>query len=341
MTLASLNFAHLIRLTDDTGLLEHARLAVPRRGTGYCVDDAARGLLVISREDPLPPSLARLGECYLSLLSFAQVPDGRCHNRLGYDRRWEDEAGLGDWWGRALWGLGTAAGSHADPWIRDGALEGFHQSAQCRSDAPRAMAFAALGAAEILRAHPGDPAAVALIAAAVKAIGPARPSSRLPAWPWPEPRLAYANAVFPEALIAAGVSLGDDRLVARGLDLLDWLLDIETHCDHLSVTPVGGWAPGDPRPAFDQQAIEVAALADACARAFTVSPDTRWSEGIARAVGWFLGNNDAGVAMMDPATGGGFDGLSAAGRNANQGAESTLALISTLQQSRRFVPSTV
>jgi hypothetical protein len=127
-------------------------------------------------------------------------------------------------------------------------------------------------------------------------------------------------------------------LLAGGLDLLGWLLDIETRGDHLSLTPVGGWAPTEARPGFDQQPIEAAAIADACARALGVTQDSRWSAGVDRAVGWFLGNNDSGVPMYDPETGGGFDGLSATGRNANQGAESTLALISTLQQSRKLVP---
>jgi len=101
-------FDHLLRLTDDTGLLEHARGAIPRRGNAYCVDDAARGLLVVSREPDPSPALARAGECYLALLAHAQSGDGPCHNRLGYDRRWADAPGTGDWWGRSLWALGTA-----------------------------------------------------------------------------------------------------------------------------------------------------------------------------------------------------------------------------------------
>jgi hypothetical protein len=117
---------------------------------------------------------------------------------------------------------------------------------------------------------------------------------------------------------------------------LAWLLDHETNDGHLSVTPVGGSGPGDPRPAFDQQPIEVAALADACARAAAHVKDDRWSAGIDAAVAWFLGDNDAHTAMFDPDTGGGYDGLSADGPNLNQGAESTLALISTLQHGHRL-----
>jgi hypothetical protein len=323
-------------MSDDTGLLEHAHGAVPRRWCGYCVDDVARGLVVVSREEHLSPEVARLAERYLAFVAHALAPDGRCHNRLGYDRRWEDEPGTGDWWGRAIWGLGTAATAHRDAWVRRDALKCFDIAARCRSVSPRAMAFATLGAAEILRVHPSHTGARALIVDAVATIG--HPAAR-ETWPWPEPRLAYANAVLPEALLAAGVATADDALLATGLDQLDWLLDIETLDDHLSLTPVGGWAPGEARPGFDQQPIEAAAIADACARAFSITQDTHWSAGLGRAVGWFFGSNDGGVPMYDPGTGGGYDGLSATGPNTNQGAESTLALISTLQQSRKLVPS--
>jgi hypothetical protein len=330
------SFAHLLRMSDDTGLLEHARGATPRRWCGYCVDDVARGLVVVSREEDPAPEVAGLAACYLAFLSHALAPDGRCHNRFSYDRRWEDEPGNGDWWGRALWGLGAAAASHRDAWVRRDALDCFELGARCRSISPRAMAFATLGAADVLRVHPSHAGARGLVVDAVETIG--RPAAGQ-AWPWPAPRLAYANAVLPEALIAAGSATGDDALLAGGLDLLGWLLDVETRDGYLSLTPVGGWAPGEARPGFDQQPIEAAAIADGCARAFSVSQDPRWLEGIDRAVGWFLGDNDAGVPMCDPHTGGGFDGLSATGRNANQGAESTLALISTMQQSRKLVPS--
>jgi hypothetical protein len=157
-------------------------------------------------------------------------------------------------------------------------------------------------------------------------------------WPWPEPRLTYANAVLPEAMLAAGTALDRPALVQQGLDLLGWLLVHETGDGHISVTPAGGADPGDTGPRFGQQAIEVAALADACARASTLDDDRRWTDGVGAAVDWFLGENDGGHVMFDPATGGGFDGLEAAGPNRNQGAESTLALLSTLQHARHLVP---
>jgi hypothetical protein len=100
------------------------------------------------------------------------------------------------------------------------------------------------------------------------------------------------------------------------------------------VGPAGARGPGEAGPAFDQQPIEVAALADACARAHRIAGHRRWAEGVELAAAWFLGANDTGVPMHDPVTGGGFDGLHHDRRNENQGAESTLALLATLQQAR-------
>jgi len=120
--------------------------------------------------------------------------------------------------------------------------------------------------------------------------------------------------------------------------MLEWLLDYETADGHLSPTPAEGSGPQDIRPAFDQQPIEVATLADACARAADIDARPIWPEAIRSAAAWFDGTNDAGQVMWDPATGGGFDGLHADGVNLNQGAESTLAVLSTMQQARRFSP---
>jgi hypothetical protein len=325
------SFAHLSRLTDGTGLLEHARLAVARREHGYCTDDVARGLVVTSRELDPSPEVLRLAECYLTFLSHAQDPSGAFHNRLGYDRRWQDQAGVGDWWGRALWGLGTAAARSPVGWIRTQARAAFALGATRRSVHPRAMAFAGLGAAEVLRVREGDPAASALLSDAAAAVG--APSDD-PHWWWPQPELTYANAALAEVVIAAGDLAADGRLLASGLRMLRWLWDVQTSDGTLSVVPATGWRRGGARDRFDQQPIEVTALADACATAAAVTGDARWYQGVRAALAWFLGDNDVGTPMWDPATGGGYDGLTAGGPNLNQGAESTLAFVATVQLQR-------
>jgi hypothetical protein len=194
------------------------------------------------------------------------------------------------------------------------------------------MAFAALGAAEILDDSPGHSAALSLLAAAAGVIGEPPANAK---WTWPAPRLSYANAAIAEAVIVAGWKLDSSPILRNGLRMLEWLLAGETRNGHLSVVPAGGWGPGEARPGFDQQPIEVAALADACVRAAAVTGDSGWLSGASMCVAWFLGDNDAMIPMLDERTGGGCDGLSATTRNRNQGAESTLAMISVMQQGSR------
>lgn len=324
-------FDHLLSLSDRTGVFEHAKLTVPRREHGYCTDDVARTLVVLLREPGREPRLERLVETCLAFLERAQLPDGRFHNRLSADGAWLDEVGPDDATGRALCAAGTAAVAAGRGTQRARAGRLFEAAAGFRSPWPRANAFAVLGAVEALAAAPTR-SAERLLRAAVAGLGGV---SSDPGWPWPEPRLAYANAVLAEARIAAGVALDDEAILSEGLQLLEWLVATETSGDHFSFAPVGGWGPGEPRPGFDQQPIEAAAMADACARAFDATGDPMWRERTLLAAAWFLGRNDVGVPLLDPATGGCRDGLERDGVNENEGAESTIALISALQQARR------
>jgi hypothetical protein len=325
------NFGHLIAMTDERGTFEHALYSEPRPEHGYCTDDMARVLVVATREPSGTPALRHLAVLSLRFLLEALEPQGKCRNRMNRDGTWDDHPALNDSWGRCIWGLGTAASQSDDDEIRHRAIRGLEQAMRPRSSWPRAMAFAALGAAELLSVHPEDASAQSLLADAADSMTRVRWNA---SWPWPEQRLTYANATLPEAMIAAGSALRRPVLVRRGLDLLAWLLDRESQQGHLSVTPVGGRGPGDHGPRFDQQPIEVAAMADACARAMTIDNDRRWMDGVTASADWFQGHNDGSVVMWDPATGGAFDGLEIGGVNLNQGTESTLALLSTLQHAR-------
>jgi hypothetical protein len=193
------------------------------------------------------------------------------------------------------------------------------------------MAFAGLGAAEVLRAYPADDDAADLLRAAAAAVG--APGAD-PRWEWPHQRLTYANAALAEVVILAGHLDGDGPMLTAGLRMLGWLRDVQVVGGRLSVLPARGWQHGGPRLRHDQQPIEVAALADASITASAVTGDPDWDVVVRQAIGWFLGDNDIGAAMWDPATGGGYDGLTLHGPNLNQGAESTLALISTMQHAR-------
>jgi hypothetical protein len=326
-------FDHLLRLTDRRGTFEHASFAEPRPEHGYCTDDMARVLVVATREPDTGGEVNGLAGLAVRFLNEAQAFTGACRNRMDNTGRWTDEPTFEDCWGRCLWGLGTAA-AHSDvSLVRRLAVIQFERAAHGRSPWPRAMAFAALGASELLAVEPEHGAARKLITDYAASITAPNDDA---AWPWPEPRLSYANAVLAEAMIAAGVALDNATLRQRGLDLLGWLLEFETADGHFSPTPVGGRGADDVRPAFDQQPIEVATLADACARAAVIDAAAMWPDGVRAAAAWFMGDNDAGQVMWDPETGGGFDGLHADGVNRNQGAESTMAVISTLQHAQRF-----
>ncbi len=327
-------FDHLLALTDRHGTFEHACGAEPRLENGYCTDDMARVLVVASREPDAGDAVHALARLAVNFLNEAQSFAGGCRNRMDCNGRWADDFAFQDCWGRCLWGLGTAA-AHSDiGLVRSLSVVQFERAARGRSVWPRAMAFAALGAAELLSVEPGHAAARRLIddyAAGVPA-----PNGDVD-WPWPEERLTYANALLPEAMIAAGVARDDSELCQHGLDLLEWLIDCETVDGHLSVSPAGGWTAGETRPGYDQQPIEVAALADACARAAAVDASALWPNTVRVAAAWFQGANDVGATMWNPTTGGGYDGLQPDGVNLNQGAESTLAVLSTFQQARRLV----
>ena len=326
---------HLFTLTDSRGILEHANGTVPRLAHGYCTDDNARLLSFAVRDSGRTRGSDMLAHLAMRFVLDAQEPDGRVRNRMAFTRRWTDEPSTDDCWGRAVWSLGTAAARSSDALLRHRGFAAFERSARVGSPWMRAQCFAALGAAEIMGVDPTNTVARTLLADTADRISERfgiLDTGGSPAWLWPERSLTYANAVIPEVLIAAGDLLNRPRDVDRGLELLDWLFLTETHDGHLSVTPVGGRRFGDRAPGFDQQPIEVAALADAAHRAWNITGDPRWSNEFVGCQNWFLGRNDLGVEMFDRSSFGGYDGLTTSGPNLNQGAESTLAMLSTLQE---------
>lgn len=331
LRLPAARFDHLEHMTTPDGLFEHALIAEPRQDHGYCLDDVSRGLVVAVREPEPTSRITDMVTSYLRFTSEAQDESGAFHNRRNTARVWTDSPSVDDHWGRALWAVGTTA-AMSDGVIRADALAVASRGMLARSAWPRAMAYAALGAAEVLRTLPGDRAARELLVDARTLLSRPRIAH---GWPWPEPRLTYANAVLPEALIAIGRALNDEALLAHGIDLLQWLLDLQTREGHISVIPATGLAPGGRLPGFDQQPIEVSALAEACWRAHEATGDPGWNHAVQLCAAWFLGANDIGLTLYDRATGGCSDGLHSTRINLNQGAESTLAALSTLQLASR------
>lgn len=330
-----MNYDHLLALTTPRGVFEHCTGQTPLPEHGYCVDDVARALIVVARDPSPPEEVDRVADTCLDFLAAAQHVDGSITNRQSVDGIWSGGGDVGDHWGRALWAWGTVVGRSSDLDRIERSVGAFRLSSSKRSPFLRSMAHAALGAAEYLRRFPSNTSALDLLADTRNLALRRRDASM----PWPESRLTYANAVIPQAVIAAGLHLDETDTLEYGLEMLDWLTGLQSPDGHLSPVGNGGWAPGDPLPAFDQQPLEVAHLVDACLTAFDATSDTRWLDIARRGAMWFYGVNDVGTWMHDPRTGAGFDGLTPTGPNPNCGAESTLAYLSTVGQLSTYLDS--
>jgi len=341
--LPEVNLDHVGIMTDGTGMLQHAMFNVPRYEEGYCLDDNARALLLMTLlEDAgsCDPKLLRvLSSRYLAFVSHAfNRPRGRFRNFMSHSRLWREEAGSEDSHGRGLWALGNVVGCSADPGRHSLAGALFHSALPAVStfSSPRAWAYALLGIEQYLRAFAGDRS----VQAAGRAIG-----ERLlglfrrtdqPEWPWCEDRVTYCNARLPQALIATASWTGDAAMLATGLRSLEWLMAIQT-------TPDGYFAPvgtrgfferGTKAAVFDQQPVDACASVSACMHAFRATGDHRWSEHARRAFTWFLGQNQLQQALYDPMSGGCRDALHVDRMNENQGAESTLSFLLALADMR-------
>jgi len=324
---------HILRLTDSTGLLQHALYTVPSLAHGYCTDDNARALLLVLLWQELgepTPELERLATTYTAFLAHALHPDTkRFRNFMSYERRWFGETGSEDAHGRALWALGTCSAQSRDRGLALLARQLFSDALPAVTDLghPRTWACALLGLHAYLRRHPGDSAA-----AACRAELTARLMQRFEAharedWHWFADDATYDNAKLPHALILSGRVLQQPAVLAAGLRALVWLLRIQT-------APGGGFQPvgsdgfchrNGTRAMFDQQPIEIQATVSACLEAHRSTGDKAWLERAHRVFEWFLGRNDLGLMLYDAKTGGCRDALHADRVNENQGAESTLA----------------
>jgi hypothetical protein len=338
LLLPEVDFSHLRRLTDETGLLQHARGTVPKREHGYCTDDNARALIVatLAAREPAPPvGLEDLAACYLSFLHHAFNQERRVfRNLMSYDRRWSEPAGSRDSNGRAVWALGVAAAEHPDERLRRMAADLLLESLPALEAAAdlRAIAFALLGLGAALARGIGEPGTAELserLAARLHAAFVENACDE--AWPWPEAVLTYANARVPHALIESGARLGREEWVDCGRHSLQWLVEMQT--ENGCFSPVGnrGWyRRGGTRARFDQQPIEADAMVAACVAALRATGAPVWRDRAVLALRWFLGHNVVGEPLYDAATGGCRDGLGEGGSNENEGAESTLAWLSAL-----------
>jgi glycosyltransferase involved in cell wall biosynthesis len=341
--LPEVNLDHVEVMTDDTGMLQHATFNVPRYDEGYCVDDNARALLLMTLLEEAgwgDPKLVRtLASRYLAFVSNSfNRPIGRFRNFMSHGRQWREEQGSEDSHGRALWALGSVVGRSADPGRHSLAGALFHDALPAVSSfkSPRAWAFALLGIEQYLRAFEGDRS----VQTAGREIG-----ERLlnlfrhidkPEWPWCEDSVTYCNARLPQAMIATGAWTGNAEMSAAGIRSLEWLMTIQRSGDGY-FAPIGNdgfFERGMKAATFDQQPVEACATVSACMDAFRTTGDHVWTEQARKAFTWFLGQNQLQQALYDPTSGGCRDALHADRVNQNQGAESTLSFLLALMDMR-------
>ena len=346
--LPELNLGQLSRLTDDTGMLQHAIFTVANREEGYTSDDNARALIVsVWLEQANKAKLGTTGTAtdvinpdlslrYLSFLEHAFNPaKGRFRNFLGYDRRWNEAEGSEDCHGRAVWALGTVLGRSSDHGLRCAAGRLFESAlpAVVEFYSPRACAYALLGIQEYLHSYPGDRDAQKVRSVLAGRLLEMYQSIRRPDWKWFENVLAYGNARLPQAMLVVGSACSDDRMLSAGLESLNWLTETqrcETNGHFVPIGSQGFYRRGGERARFDQQPLEASGAVSACLQAYRVTGDNRWRKQAWSAFNWFLGDNDLQVPLYDSLTGGCRDGLHPERANENQGAESTLSFLMAL-----------
>jgi hypothetical protein len=326
---------HLDRLTDSTGLIQHAIYSIPRRESGYTTDDNARALRLCTRlwsEFPDERMLTRV-TCYLSFLEHARCPVRGFHNFLSFQRDWLDAAGTGDCQGQAVLALSEVLASPLPDGYRALARELINAVLPALADlrSLRAQAYLIQAWAQLWRGGVEDIDPIENVARlAAERLVECYYRSQRTDWPWFESRMTYANAVLPHALFNAAERWPDEPFLAVA-EASFGFLDLVTTADNV-FWPIGNrdwYSHGEEKSLYDQQPVEAATMADAALAALNLRGDDKYLAIFLRAHGWFHGHNSVEQPLADTRIGACFDGLEPMGVNRNQGAESTLAFLCT------------
>jgi glycosyltransferase involved in cell wall biosynthesis len=340
-TLPVLNITHMLNMTDDTGILQHAIFSVPNASEGYTTDDNARALIVSTLLDEEPRHAGRrecpnLSHRYLAFLWLAfNARTGRFRNFFGYDRRWSEDIGSDDSHGRALWSLGKVLGHSRDAGLRGAAGRLFEAAvpATLLFTSPRAWAYCILGMQAYLDWFPGDRVIQGARNTLANRLLDIYERSHSETWRWFEKSLSYSNARLSQALILAGWRSDNQRMIEAGMDSLKWLVAEQHREDAEIFVPIGSngfFIEGNGKARFDQQPVEACATVAACLEVYRLTEEGQWLVEAQRVFRWFFGKNDLRVPLYDAITGGCRDGLHPERVNENQGAESTLSFLMAL-----------
>lgn len=340
--LPELKLDHLFRMSDSTGIFQHASFTVPNFAEGYCTDDNARALvlaLLLQRLGLRSPRLGAQAATYAAFLNHAfDRQRGRFRNFMSFERRWLEEVGSEDCQGHALWALGLCVAQAGQGSFQMLAAQLFEQALPVAAEftSPRAWAFTLIGIDEYLRRFGGDRRANQIRESLAARLMQCYADTASDDWHWFEEVLSYANAKLPHALILSGRCMNAAPLLETGLKALRWLVRIQTSEGGV-FRPIGSngfYRRGQERAQFDQQPIEAQATVSACIEAYHATGDLFWVAEAQRTFEWFLGRNDLGLALYDAGTGGCRDGLHVDRLSQNQGAESTLAFLLALAEKR-------
>lgn len=333
--LPPLRLDHVNRMTDGTGIFQHAIFNVPNFHEGYCTDDNARAFILCCLLEDLggkhpKENLGQHATTYIAFLAAAfDYRSGRFRNFMSHGREWLEAAGSEDSHARALWAAGTGAGHSHNEGHRRLAAQLFERGLPAVEgfSSPRAWSFALLGIHEYI-SHFGNQTWINTLREVLTAKLVAlwhRCSTG--SWPWFETYLTYDNARICQSLILDVQWEPQGEALQIGIESLRWLVSIQKGQSGC-FRPIGsnGFYQRDgARADFDQQPIEALAMVSACHEAFRATRDSEWPREAKCAFEWFLGRNDLGLPLYDFSSGGCSDGLHEDRVSENQGAESTLA----------------
>ncbi len=337
-----LRLDHLVRMTDSTGMFQHAVFNVPDFRHGYCTDDNARALIFMVLLEQIKEKLPeeyRISGAYAAFIQSAfDEKTRRFRNFMSFSRDWLEKEGSEDSHGRALWALGTCVGRSKRVNLRGWAALLFEQAMQPVVDftSPRAWAFTMIGLHEYLRLLSGDRRANQLREDLTDRLLGIYKNYSSPDWQWFENSVTYDNAKLSQALILSGRWSGRSDALEAGLTSLRWLAEHQRGVGGV-LRPIGSngfWTRGGQPAQFDQQPLEAHAMLSACIEAFNATGDRFWIGEAWRSFEWFLGANDLSLPLYDANTGGCRDGLHIDRVNQNQGAESTLSFLLSLAEIR-------
>jgi glycosyltransferase involved in cell wall biosynthesis len=334
-SLPDLRLDHLRRLTDDTGIIQHATFSVPARRSGYCVDDNARALIVALEADRLTnaPETAQLVTTYLSYLHVSQKDDGNFENFMRYDRSFEATPVSDDCLGRAIWALGTAVHLAADEGHRKLSKQMIERALACPAAlGPRGTALSILGVCAFLEAEPEHHAARTRLNELTERLLERHRDVCAPDWSWFENELTYDNALLPLALFQSFGITGERTSLRVARESLDFLEGIAFDAGYLTLVGNAGWhSRGGERAALcDEQATDAAAFVLAFRGAYLATSDRHYLRRMRESFAWFLGSNRLKQSLYNFSTAGCRDGLGETEINQNEGAESTVSFLLSL-----------